>query len=229
MCPLPCVEQGLSDAGRPGVPAGALYPCPSCMHVKLLNRRDKPVTFTGAAGFRHGLRVSCDSVPVVTTEDFHTSFGTACPALAATQAVFLVLGSSHVSVPGGAGGLGGPKRWAWLESPLSPPLRPDLSAWEARPPSSTQWPFSHSDWRSRRSLYLLFWRVKGWGAAPESGIWAEAGRNLPQEKKGVGVGEGTPVSKQAAGVSACLASDQPCQQNMPQYVMTEAAPNRNTL
>lgn len=67
---------------------------------------------------------------------------------------------------------------------VSSPPRPDLSAWEARPPArSHNAPFSRSDGRSRRSRSLLFCGVRGWGVAPQSGIWAEAGRNLPPERR----------------------------------------------
>lgn len=78
-----------------------------------------------------------------------------------------------------------------LTATVSSPPRPDLSAWEARPPARAHNAlFSRSDGRSRHSRSLLFCGVRGWRVAPQSGIWAEAGRNLPGTKKGVGVSFG---------------------------------------
>lgn len=105
---------------------------------------------------------------------------------------------------------------------LSSPPRPDLSAWEARPLSrSYNAPFSRSDRRSRRSRSLLFFRVRGWGAAPESGIWAEAGRNPPRTKKGVGVsfGGGSPLSPPARRVP----------RYPHEFLTTEAAPDKRPV
>ena len=138
------------------------------------------------------------------------SFGDGTSNLAATQAGSSRLGSGHIPVPQQGRQCLGPQRcWAFTQ-PSRPLLCPDLSTGEARAPS---WLynalFSRSDRRSRRSRSLLFWRVRGWREAPERGTWAEAGRDLPPEKKGEGKGEGTPISKEAAHCLPSSASNQP--------------------
>lgn len=130
----------------------------------------------------------------------------------AAQAGFQVLGSVHVRVPGGqeaqGSGAVGP------DSRPTPAPAPDLSAWEASL-VRTQCPFSRSDGRSRRSRSPFCSGGSGVGERPQRvGFRPRQEEIFPREERGGGVCRDT-VSKEAAGVSACPASDQPYQQNMP--------------
>lgn len=114
---------------------------------------------------------------------------------------------------------------------LASPPRPDLSAWEARPPSrSYNAPFSRSDWRSRRSCSLLFCGGQGLGRGLRE--WDSGpGRKKPSpnEEGGWEWAQGQQFQRRQPVVPACLSSEQSYQQSIPRFVMMEAAPDKRTV